>query len=104
MRHSLSGDEIGSRDSPPLLPFLSLSLVFPSFLPQTAFCQTANDLMPSVSTILLVSTGIASLASGLQIMVMDIPNPVAVGDSLELMCSFDLEGDSLYSVKFYKNS
>lgn len=42
-------------------------------------------------------------SSGLRIIVMDIPNPVAVGDSVELTCSFDLEGDSLYSVKFYKN-
>jgi hypothetical protein len=44
-----------------------------------------------------------SSGNGLRIIVMDIPNPVVVGDSLELTCSYDLEGDSLYSIKFYKN-
>ena len=34
---------------------------------------------------------------------LDVPSPVAAGESIELSCSYDLEGDRLYSVKYYKN-
>ena len=44
------------------------------------------------------------MAGGLRMLVLDMPSPVAVGDSLELTCSYDLEGEGLYSVKFYKDT
>lgn len=43
------------------------------------------------------------MASGLRISMLDIPSPVLVGESVELACSYDLEDDTLYSVKWYKN-
>jgi hypothetical protein len=51
---------------------------------------------------LLVSV-LISLSSGLKIVMLDVPSPVAAGESVELSCSYDLEGDRLYSVKYYKN-
>ena len=32
-----------------------------------------------------------------------IPEPVRIGDPAVLHCNFDLEGDELYSVKYYKD-
>lgn len=43
------------------------------------------------------------MATALRIAVIDVPSPVAAGDSVELTCSYDLEGDKLYSVKYYKD-
>lgn len=40
---------------------------------------------------------------GLKIVMMDVPSPVTAGESVEMTCSYDLEGDRLYSVKYYKN-
>ncbi|KAI1303012.1 hypothetical protein HDE_02390 [Halotydeus destructor] len=34
---------------------------------------------------------------------MDVPSPVTAGESVEITCSYDLQGDRLYSVKYYKN-
>lgn len=34
---------------------------------------------------------------------LDVPLTAVVGESIELTCSYDLEGDKLYSVKWYKN-
>ena len=42
--------------------------------------------------------------SALRLMMLDVPSPVIVGESVELTCSYELDGDQLYSVKWYKNS
>ncbi|RWS19230.1 hypothetical protein B4U80_03677, partial [Leptotrombidium deliense] len=34
---------------------------------------------------------------------LDVPSPTADGESVELTCSYDLQDDKLYSVKWYKN-
>jgi len=34
----------------------------------------------------------------------DLPSPVIKGESVELSCIYDLETDSLYSIKWYKNN
>ncbi|XP_076356705.1 cell adhesion molecule 3-like isoform X2 [Tachypleus tridentatus] len=34
---------------------------------------------------------------------LDVPSPTVVGQEVELTCSFDLNGDTLYSVKWYKD-
>lgn len=51
-----------------------------------------------LSTVILLES-----VSCLKIVMLDVPSPVAAGESIELTCSYDLEGDRLYSVKYYKN-
>ena len=34
---------------------------------------------------------------------LDIPSPTTQGESVELTCSYDLDKDNLYSVKWYKD-
>ncbi|XP_023216292.1 uncharacterized protein LOC111618899 [Centruroides sculpturatus] len=41
---------------------------------------------------------------GLRLVKLDVPGAVFRGDSVWLNCSFDLESDELYSVKWYKNN
>ncbi|XP_076305201.1 cell adhesion molecule 2-like [Tachypleus tridentatus] len=41
---------------------------------------------------------------GVHLKVLDIPSPTASGQSIELTCSYELDGDKLYSVKWYKNN
>lgn len=74
--------------------------LYPRLPPHPMYTRVASNIicLPHKPTAMIWTA-----SSGLRIIVMDIPNPVAVGDSVELTCSFDLEGDSLYSVKFYKN-
>lgn len=48
---------------------------------------------------MLLSTDIATTLRDVQIRV---PVSVKRGDNVNLFCQFDLEGDSLYSVKWYK--
>ena len=43
------------------------------------------------------------MSSALRIQMLDVPLTSVVGESIELTCSYDLEGDKLYSVKWYKN-
>jgi len=62
---------------------------------------------PSIGNLLLcvnvfITCGI-NLSSSLKILMLDVPSPAIVGESVELTCSYDLEGDKLYSVKWYKN-
>lgn len=44
-----------------------------------------------------------SQVSAIKILMLDVPSPVQVGESVELACSYDMEDDTLYSVKWYKN-
>lgn len=43
-------------------------------------------------------------ASCLRLVRLDVPHAILNGDSIWLNCSFDLEADELYSVKWYKNN
>nr|XP_042902417.1 uncharacterized protein LOC107441168 [Parasteatoda tepidariorum] len=36
-------------------------------------------------------------------LMMDVPSPTNYGESVELICSYQLDGDKLYSVKWYKD-
>uniref|UniRef100_A0A1B6CGQ9 Ig-like domain-containing protein n=1 Tax=Clastoptera arizonana TaxID=38151 RepID=A0A1B6CGQ9_9HEMI len=45
---------------------------------------------------------LVSLTSGLRNVRARVPQAVRRGDSAILFCDFDLEGDKLYSVKWYK--
>ena len=44
-------------------------------------------------------SGIVSLSLN----TIDVPAHRVVGDKAELICQFDMEGDTLYSVKWYKD-
>ncbi|XP_076322480.1 cell adhesion molecule 3-like [Tachypleus tridentatus] len=44
-----------------------------------------------------------SLTTPLRLVMLDVPSPTVVGQEVELTCSFDLNGDTLYSVKWYKD-
>lgn len=41
--------------------------------------------------------------SSLRLLMLDVPSPIVVGDSVELTCSFEMDEDQLYSVKWYKS-
>ena len=49
----------------------------------------------------LVSAG--PRCDALRLFKVDVPSEVVVGTSATLRCRYDLEGDTLYSVKWYKN-
>lgn len=34
---------------------------------------------------------------------LDVPSPTILGESVELTCSYELDNEQLYSVKWYKN-
>ncbi|XP_077525280.1 uncharacterized protein LOC144136644 [Amblyomma americanum] len=53
--------------------------------------------------VLCLVIGLAGLSAGLRLVRLDMPSAVIRGDPLWLNCSFDLESDDLYSVKWYKN-
>ncbi|XP_013785025.2 uncharacterized protein LOC106469117 [Limulus polyphemus] len=39
----------------------------------------------------------------MKMIMLDVPSPTRVGQAVELVCNYDLEGETLYSVKWYKN-
>ena len=39
----------------------------------------------------------------LKIIKMEVPTHRLVGESVKLICKFEMEGDTLYSVKWYRN-
>ncbi|GIY74210.1 hypothetical protein CDAR_235021 [Caerostris darwini] len=43
-----------------------------------------------------------SLAA-IRMLMMDVPSPTNHGESVELICSYELDEDKLYSVKWYKD-
>ena len=43
------------------------------------------------------------VASSLKIKQLNVPTAIEYGSPVTLVCSFDLEGEVLYSVKWYKN-
>lgn len=42
--------------------------------------------------------------SALRLIKVDVPGSVNIGDAVWLNCSYDLESDQLYSIKWYKNN
>lgn len=53
----------------------------------------------SVIWILLYAKG----ALCLRMKSLSVPDPVVVGQTIKLTCLFELEGDTLYSIKWYRN-
>ena len=43
------------------------------------------------------------LFSCLKILKMEVPTHKLVGENVKLICRFEMEGDTLYSVKWYRN-
>lgn len=43
-------------------------------------------------------------AAGMRLSKLEVPGAVIIGENVWLKCDFDLEGDELYSVKWYKNN
>ncbi|PRD31443.1 UNVERIFIED_CONTAM: hypothetical protein NCL1_23549 [Trichonephila clavipes] len=39
----------------------------------------------------------------IRMLMMDVPSPTTQGESVELICSYELDEDKLYSVKWYKD-
>ncbi|XP_076310457.1 uncharacterized protein LOC143225262 [Tachypleus tridentatus] len=63
--------------------------------------------MGSFTQILLIFMlrGLSIVASlRLNADMFDVPSPIRAGQSVELTCSYKLDGDSLYSVKWYKDN
>ncbi|XP_076333443.1 uncharacterized protein LOC143237763 [Tachypleus tridentatus] len=46
---------------------------------------------------------VLSESLSMKMIMMDIPSPTRVGQAVELVCNYDLEGETLYSVKWYKD-
>lgn len=47
---------------------------------------------------------VLSTVTALRMLMLEVPSPAVNGESVELRCSFDLENDNLYSIKWYKNN
>jgi len=47
---------------------------------------------------------VSELASGLGNVRVSVPQAIRKGETAILICDFDAEGDSLYSVKWYKGN
>jgi len=57
-------------------------------------------------TVLLLSAvlqGQIGLLDCLKLLELDVPSHKLVGEGVKLVCRFDMEGDALYSVKWYRN-
>ena len=46
---------------------------------------------------------LVSVVGSLKDVKIDAPAAIALGKTVTLICTYDLEGDDLYSVKWYKN-
>ncbi|KAJ6222780.1 hypothetical protein RDWZM_001325 [Blomia tropicalis] len=51
---------------------------------------------------ILLASNLGS-STGLKLIMLEVPSPSYVGESVELSCIYELESDKLYSVKWYKN-
>ncbi|KAH6929990.1 hypothetical protein HPB50_007930 [Hyalomma asiaticum] len=68
------------------------------------FGRRLNDPTVTWTELLAFSFTHSWLCNGLRLVRLDMPSAVIRGDPLWLNCSFDLESDELYSVKWYKNN
>lgn len=55
-------------------------------------------------TLTIAAVQALTVATALRLVMLDIPSPTTLGESVELTCGYELEGDNLYSVKWYKNA
>ncbi|RWS26121.1 hypothetical protein B4U80_07266, partial [Leptotrombidium deliense] len=46
---------------------------------------------------------IIQICDALRILMLDIPSPTVLGESVELTCNYELDNDQLYSIKWYHN-
>lgn len=89
-------------------PFLFhyLLLPFPILPHELAFFPTLSLSLSLFCLPLFLSSSLTTFSfavsesSGLRILMLDVPSPTIVGESVELTCSYELEGDKLYSVKW----
>jgi len=51
----------------------------------------------------LIFLGHAGVTLALKLLELDVPTHKLVGEGVKLVCRFDMEGDTLYSVKWYRN-
>ncbi|XP_037516268.1 synaptogenesis protein syg-2 [Rhipicephalus sanguineus] len=70
----------------------------------TAACSIRSPCWRTATLALGYVIGLAGICDGLRLVRLDMPSAVIRGDPLWLNCSFDLESDELYSVKWYKNN
>ncbi|GFW15002.1 uncharacterized protein TNCV_982941 [Trichonephila clavipes] len=47
--------------------------------------------------------GVSLSLAAIRMLMMDVPSPTNQGESVELICSYELDEDNLYSVKWYKD-
>lgn len=57
-----------------------------------------------LSTFILLGCGLYGGVDGLRLVQVQVPAEVERGRSAVLGCRFELEGDTLYSVKWYKGT
>jgi hypothetical protein len=55
-----------------------------------------------ITVLIIFSSLIADISVGLRDVRVTIPAAVKRGDNALLICNYDMEGDSLYSIKWYK--
>lgn len=75
--------------------FIPVSLFVP-------FVNTPDNLITAISSSFLSLSPVAALVQPLRDVVVVMPGAVKRGTNVVLQCRYDLEGDSLYSVKWYK--
>lgn len=51
---------------------------------------------------LTLSSALSDISTGLRDVRVVIPTAVKRGENARLICNYDMEGDSLYSIKWYK--
>jgi hypothetical protein len=62
--------------------------------------NTFTAITGSALSFAVIAITTIAIASALRIVMLDIPSPSMAGESVELMCSYDLENDRLYSIKW----
>lgn len=56
-----------------------------------------------VTTQFLSLISVSLSRAAIRMLMMDVPSPTNQGESVELICSYQLDEDKLYSVKWYKD-
>lgn len=64
--------------------------------------RVAGYLCDNLNGLRYILCCIVTGVNGLQNVSVDIPEAVAVGSTVNLTCQYDLQGDVLYAVKWYK--
>lgn len=69
----------------------------PTYMSYTSAMMTLWEILTVTFLQALVVT------KAFRIVMLDIPSPTILGESVELTCSYELDDEQLYSVKWYKN-